>query len=305
MLKKSLFLLIVCLSAVCSALAQETESAVSSNLTQISLPANAQRLLPESVPAEVSQTLEKLVAEGGGKLKQGNSEVLVWTGSSYQNIGKITVINRLTDTLKVAGWKYEVGGEENGVTVFSLLKEGKQRQGIIGFYGESEGTLVLAWMEVLPSESAQNPKVENTETRSNAVGSIVGSWDNGRVSMVTRQNTITGATAPGSSTRFEYQFTADGRFQFTGLAKTTNYSCTDTLYNEKAGRYSLNGTTLTLTPTKNYWKKTNSCSAKGNSEKNYTLAKETYQIAIKTDDYGKQLICLNSGNGEACYRRME
>jgi hypothetical protein len=34
-----------------------------------------------------------------------------------------TTVNRLTDTLKVAGWRYAVAGVEGGSTVFSLIKE--------------------------------------------------------------------------------------------------------------------------------------------------------------------------------------
>lgn len=285
------------------------EAAVSSNLTNVSLPAKAMRMSPDKVPAEITQTLDKFIAAGEGKFQQGGSEVLVWTGSEYQKVGQKTTISRLMDTMKVAGWKYEEGGVENGVTVFSLLKDGAKRRGIMGFYGESDGTLVLAWTEVFPNEgNAQNnnpqteKQVESTPVK-NSGGSIVGSWDNGRVSTVTRQNTVTGMTTPGSGTRFEYQFTANGKFYFTGLATTTNYSCTDTLFNEKAGSYTLNGSTLTLSPTKNFWRKTSTCGA--GSERSYTLAKEVYQVSIKIDEYNQELICLNSGSGDACYRRKK
>lgn len=277
------------------------EAATSSNLTSVSLPANALRMLPENVPAEITQTLDKFVAAGEGKFQKGNSEVLAWMGSEKQ-----TTINRLMDTMKVAGWKYEVGGVENGVTIFSLLKDGAKRRGIMGFYGESDGILVLAWVEVSPTDSVSNSNqdVERVETVSNSsVGSIVGTWDNGRVSTVNRQNTITGAISPGGGTRFEYQFAANGKFSFTGLATTTNYSCTDTLFNEKAGSYTLNGSTLTLNPTKNFWRKTSTCGA--GSERNYTLTKEVYQVSFKTNEYKQELVCLTNSNGEACYRRKQ
>jgi hypothetical protein len=304
--------IILAIFAAVSVFAQTEEGfevAASSNLTNISLPANAMRMSADKVPAEITQTLDKFIVAGEGKFQQGGSEVLVWTGSEYQKIGQKTTINRVMDSMKIAGWKYEEGGVENGVTIFTLLKDGKQRRGIMGFYGESDGILVLAWMEVFPNDgTAQNadPQVEKQVEpvpANNSGVSIVGTWDNGRVSTVNRQNTVTGAITPGSGTRFEYQFTANGKFYFTGLATTTNYSCTDTLFNEKAGSYTLNGSTLTLNPSKNFWRKTSTCGA--GSERNYTLTKEVYQVSTKINEYNQELICLTNSSGEACYRRKQ
>lgn len=76
--------IIFALFSTISAFAQieeDFENAASSNLTKVSLPANALRMSPEKVPAEITQTLEKFVAAGEGKFLQGDSEVLVWTGS--------------------------------------------------------------------------------------------------------------------------------------------------------------------------------------------------------------------------------
>lgn len=305
---QALFLLfaVFFISAV-SISAQETEAAASSNLTGISLPAGAQRVLPNAVPAEITDALDKIVAEGGGKFRKGESEVLIWAGGNYSKAAAQTTVNRLTDSLKVAGWNYSNEGEESGLTVFGVTKTGANPRAIVGFHGATDDALIFTWMEILPNTVGENisqtieEPAQKTNNKSN--GSIVGSWDNGRVSMVTRQNTITGATSPGSSSRFEYNFTADGGFSFTGLMQTVNYSCTDTLYNEKNGRYVLEGSTLTMIPAKNFWRKTNSCSASGNSEKNYTLEKEVYQFSTRTDEYGKELICLANDKGESCYRR--
>jgi hypothetical protein len=198
------------------------EAAASSSLTEISLPANALRISPENVPAEITQTLDKFVAAGEGKFQKGNSEVLAWSG------GKQTTISRLMDSMKAGGWQYEIGGTENGITIFSLLKDGAKRRAIMGFYGESDGTLVLAWVEILSNDAAQT-SASNDEQESDikvtngAFNSIVGTWDNGRVSTVNRQNTVTGAVAPSGGTRFEYQFAANGKFSFTGLANTSTY----------------------------------------------------------------------------------
>jgi hypothetical protein len=152
-----------------SALAQNDglETATSSNLTAVSLPAGALRMSPADVPAEVDQTLDKLVSESGGKLRRSGTEVLVWTGNDLKRTGSRTIINRLTDTLKVAGWKYEIGATENGVTIFSALKDGAQRRAVIGFHGESDGALVFAWTELESNDAGQaanSPVTRGTTT---------------------------------------------------------------------------------------------------------------------------------------------
>jgi hypothetical protein len=134
-------------AAFASAQSREYEAAVSSSLTDVSLPSGALRVLPNHVPAEIDQTLEKIVSAGEGKLRRGNTEMLLWTGSDLKKVGAVTITNRLTDTLRVAGWKYEVGGTENGITIFTVLKDGANKRAIIGFYGEADGTFVFAWTE--------------------------------------------------------------------------------------------------------------------------------------------------------------
>ena len=108
--------------------AQETEAAASSNLTGVALPAGAQRILPGSVPAEITEVLDKIVAAGEGKFRKGDEETLAWAGAGYKKANAPAIIDRLTGTLKAAGWKYAVEGNEGGVTVFSLFKEGARRR---------------------------------------------------------------------------------------------------------------------------------------------------------------------------------
>ncbi len=146
----SLFAIVVGLFFVSSALAQtgEYEAVSSSNLTSVSLPIGAQRVFPNYVPAEVDQTLDVVVAKSGGKLRRSGTEVLVWTGGDLKKLGSQTIVNRLTDTLKVGGWQYEASGTENGITFFSVLKDGAEQRAVIGFHGVADGTFVFAWTEL-------------------------------------------------------------------------------------------------------------------------------------------------------------
>jgi len=114
-----------------------------------------------------------------------------------------------------------------------------------------------------------------------------------------------GTTAFRNGSTYKYVFYADGRFEFIGLMASTMYGCTTTLFNDKRGKYQISGSQMTLTPSKNFWRNMYSCAPNSNKERDYTLDRETYQFRTKQDEYGKTLICLDSGKGEACYRRED
>ena len=132
---------------------------------------------------------------------------------------------------------------------------------------------------------------------------LVGTWATGGMSMIGDRNTVTGSVTPSNGNTQKYVFGADGRFTFVGYLQSTQYGCTTALFNDKQGRYTLEGSTLTLTPSKNFWRQTFSCSPASNKERNYTLERETYDVSTKTDEYGKLYICLANEKGESCYRK--
>jgi len=132
---------------------------------------------------------------------------------------------------------------------------------------------------------------------------IVGTWQTGGMSMTGERNTVTGSTTPSNGNTQKYVFGADGRFSFVGYLQSTQYGCATALFNDKQGKYSIEGSTLTLIPSKNFWRQTYSCSPASNKERNYTLERETYDVSTKTDDYGKAFICLANEKGETCYRK--
>lgn len=290
--------------------AQETEAASTSSLTGIALPSGAQRVLPGSVPVEVTEALDKIIAAGGGKVQKGDTEVLVWAGANYKKANATATINRLVSTLKAAGWQYSIEGEESGMTVFSAFKEGARRRAVVGFHGATDDALVFSWMEILPAGTTNNQVESNaqiediTPVRNSSGGSIVGTWTNGTTSMNYEQYQ-NGTTAFRNGSTYKYVFKANGSFEFVGLMASTMYGCTTTLFNDKRGKYQISGNQITFIPSKNYWKNTYSCSPASNKERDYTLERETYEFRTKQDEYGKTLVCLANAKGEACYRRED
>lgn len=136
-------------------------------------------------------------------------------------------------------------------------------------------------------------------------GALVGSWKNGSVGMISYQNRVTGSTRPGRGSIFTYKFNPNGTYEFVGYMEVTMYNCTTTLFNQITGRYTVDGSTVQLNPSRDFWKNTNSCAASGNKQTTKTPTRKSLQFERRTDDYGSQLLCLSENGSETCYRREQ
>ncbi|MBA3442967.1 MAG: hypothetical protein H0T92_24240 [Pyrinomonadaceae bacterium] len=316
MLKRNSLALLSLLCAVfifnsSTAQAQETEAAANSAITAAKLPAGAQRIMPASVPAEISDALKELANMGEGKVVQGDREVLPWSGGGYRRANAATLMRQVQNGLQAQGWTYEVGGTEGDLTIFTVLKETPTRRSLIGFYVPTDAALVVAWTEVLRADNRTNAVENNAQiekvvsssvSKSESPREFVGTWTNGGMSMLLERNTVTGSTTPRNGSTFKYVFTHDKRFESIGMIQSTMYGCTTTLFNDKRGRVEINGSQLMLVPSKNFWRQQNSCAPNSTKERDYTLERETFEWRTKTDEYGEKYICLTNAKGERCYR---
>ena len=132
---------------------------------------------------------------------------------------------------------------------------------------------------------------------------ITGSWKTGSVGSIQYQNQVTGATKPGRGSVFWYKFFPNGNYEYVGYMEVSMYNCTTTLFNQINGKYSVDGSTISLHPARDYWKNTNSCAASGNKEQTKAPTKKTLEFQPKTDEYGNEMLCLADGGAETCYRR--
>src|ERR1700759_2188504 len=99
---------------------------------------------------------------------------------------------------------------------------------------------------------------------------LVGYWKTGSVGSIGYQNTVTGAVKSGRGSLFTYKFSPDGSYEFVGYMESTMYSCTIMLFNNIKGKYTVDGDTINLSPSRNYWKQTDTCKAGFNKEQNKT-----------------------------------
>ncbi len=134
---------------------------------------------------------------------------------------------------------------------------------------------------------------------------VEGKWTNGSVGLISYQNRATGATRPGRGRYFAYDFKADGSYEFIGYMEVTIYNCTTTLFNEIKGKYKVSGSSIELSPSRDFWKNTNSCAASGNKERTQAPTKKELSYEIRQDEQGRGLLCIAEAEGETCYRKDE
>jgi len=133
--------------------------------------------------------------------------------------------------------------------------------------------------------------------------SVVGNWKTGGLGTINEVNTVTGQTKNRRGNTFSYTFNADGTYTFVGYMESTMFGCTTSLFNEINGRYMVDGTTIFLNPSRDLWRNMYSCFPNSNRSETKTPAKKSLEFSFKTDQYGKDFICLSDAGVETCYRR--
>lgn len=154
MLKQlSAIILTIILTASANLFAQETTAVNSSDLTGITLPAGAVRVNEGHIPAEITQSLDKLVAAGEGKVRGGEREALAWT-DNFKRSNAPAIAKKITSNLAASGWAYEVGGQDGELTIFTVTRATPEKRALVGFYTFTDEAFVLAWIEM---HLAENP----------------------------------------------------------------------------------------------------------------------------------------------------
>ncbi len=129
------------------------------------------------------------------------------------------------------------------------------------------------------------------QKRAEIPAKLVGNWFEGSMSVLQEQNMTTGSVSSRYGSSIGYVIDADGSFRYAGLIKSTMYNCTTTLWNDRRGKISVSGDTITFTPSKDYWFNSNSCYPSANKEQNKPLDAKTFNYEIGERD-GKDWLCM-------------
>jgi hypothetical protein len=295
---------------------RETEPAERSELAATDLPTGCERILEASVPEDLKKVLAKLVAEGGEKIRQGDSEVLTWSGKGYKRSTSIQLMKQIETNLQKAGWTYEIGKSNDDVVLFSLLRQTPTRRGLLGFFVPSDNGLVLAMTEMVPADGpaaeANNSSSEETAVEvkggdtanASTVRELIGKWAWANTGS-SIQNTY-GTTVASNGSRFTYQFFPDGTVQYVGIMHTASLAgCRMEVFSTKKGKVSINGQTMTIAWAPASFSRDDTCTPQQNYKKTIPAETETQTWQIKHEDTGRTLLCLSSKGGEQCFDRSQ
>jgi hypothetical protein len=146
-----------------------------SNLLETSLPKGASRLEESQIPNEFRQLLAKFVEAGGARVKQGRTEVLVWTGSGYRRSKADQMMQETSGSAKNAGWNYEVADRQGDLTFVAVSRTAPKTRALVGFWAVNEDGLVFALTEMLAAntpvaEDSKSDRTENFSSKNNSGG---------------------------------------------------------------------------------------------------------------------------------------
>lgn len=322
MFKKLLLaLLLICITSVfgssVAAQSDETTPIQRSALAETSLPSGAQKIREASIPAEITKTLGKLIAAGGEKIRQGDSEVIIWTGNQYKKSSAAQLTKKLETALRDSGWTYEIGERQSDFILFSLFRETPERRALIGFFVPSDDAYIMALTEMLAAgapinqsgNSIEEPPRDSSNNMENFGGgssSLAGKWWRGEGS---GSVDYTGKTKYKSGKEYIFEFFADGTVEYTfELDVLSIVQCRTKELRKSRGRYSVSGDTLTISLNAGSTVGSSSCEAKNNFRKATPAETITKRFKIRKMDSITRpddplMLCFDGQSDDACFEK--
>lgn len=281
-------------------------------LTAVDLPSGARRVRDEKIPAEIKDTLSKLVAAGGAEFTEGGSEVVLWEGNYKKALGA-QMIQNLETAFKDAGWQYELGEKSAEFTTFVVFRPQPTPRALVGFFIPSEDVFVFAVAEMLKSDAPQTSNSStqqkpSVQTKNNLVGdsSLSGRWfrtvGGGSIDW-------TGKTQYKAGENFYFEFFPDGTVEYTREKDVLSImQCRITEKQKARGRYAVSGRTLKIDLGAMSSVGSDSCDAKGNFNKtlepsNLTVEFEIRKMESLTRPDKPTIMCFN-GSDDVCYEKV-
>ena len=307
-LKRISYILLFLLTAFgLNAAAQETEAISSSALTGIALPKGAMLVRKNSVPQEIKDILSKGFEGTEGKLKQGETEVILWSEANLKPADYQRIMSEVETNLKKSRWIYAVEAVEDGVTGFSLLQT-EPRRGMFGFFIPSDKILLFAVTEMLPvaGGNAAVPEIRESlpENAGDDQGSgsgaaklsnLTGKWQSPKLTNTSYKNY--GSKLAGDSLQYTYEIFPDGTVEKIERAVSTYGACwTENIVISRGGGSSGNGN-LTVDFGAAKQKFNASC------EKALPAQTETKAVRLNVKN-GQTQLCVGSGRSEVCMNRL-
>lgn len=321
MLRKTSFVLLLLLTvsvlnfSASAQTAEETVSVRGSKLSAIALPAGALQIREGYVPAEVKQALSKLIEAGGAKIRQGGSEVFVWSGD-YKKAKGAAMIKNLENALQTSGWEYEIGEKDSDLVLFSLFRAEPSRRALVGFFVPSEDGFVFALTEMVRAAAPPDfdepappiPIRKNVGDTNSGDAALIGKWSRGAGSGFID---YTGKTRYKAGETFTFEFFADGTVEYVYDKDVLSIIQCRTKENGKArGTFTVSGDTLRMNLGAMNTVGSSTCDSKDNFKKTEPASVVSKRFAIKKMDSitrpdNPTIMCFDGANGETCFERVK
>jgi hypothetical protein len=293
----------------------ETVSVNDSTLAAVNLPTGAHRVKDASVPKEIKDTLAKIVASGGNQVRQGDSEVVLWSGN-YDKSNGSQMIKKLESVLQSSGWQYEIGTKQSDFVLFSLFRDAPERRLLVGFFVPSEDAFVFAMTEMVcadapvPATETQvketNVNVRNTGKINSGSSALIGKWSRGEGSGFID---YTGKTQYKAGATYSFEFSPDGTVEYIYDKDVLSIMQCRTKETSKArGTVNIAGDSMTINLGAMSSIGSSSCEPKNNFNKTLPASTVTKKFKIKKMESlarpdNPSIICFDGQDDNSCFEK--
>ena len=144
------------------------------------------------------------------------------------------------------------------------------------------------------------------QSRNNSVPTeLVGKWYTGSTSSLAFLDKQTGISDSAGGNGASLEIKANGSFIKAVVVKTGLYGCSTVAFGYETGNLKITGDTVTFNGKDYFISYKDSCNPQTNSEKNKGARKYEYSYELRTDDNGRDTLCLSDGKQEECFVKGE
>jgi hypothetical protein len=295
---------------------EETIPISKSKLATVNLPPGAHRINDQNLPSEIKETLAKIAVSGGSNVRQGNSEVILWSGNYAKSKGS-EMIKKLETVLQNSGWEYEIGAKQNDFVLFSLFRTAPERRLLFGFFVPSEDIFVFALTEMIRADgesvtSAENQVQEMNHTskstdKTNSSGSgLTGKWSRGEGSGFIDS---TGKTQYKAGAIYSFEFFPNGTVEYVYDKDVLSIlQCRIKETSKARGTVKIEGDLMTINLGAMSSVGSSSCESKNNFNKTLPASTITKKFKIKKMESifrpdNPVILCFDGQDGDGCFER--
>ena len=169
---------------------------------------------------------------------------------------------------------------------------------------EATARLILAVYERTHNNAAVGNTQQVVDRPAAPPREILGQWIARRGSGSMYQNPNNGSYSAPNGTIDSYKFFSDGTYEHAILMQNSLYNCTIRVFGREIGRATVNGDTVTISPSPGTLEYSDTCRPQMNSKKTTQMDGQTWRWQVSSDQQGVKLCVVDSKGASACYYKQ-